>query len=130
MNRCKNNGFVAITSLLIIAAVVLSVTVSISLLGVGELQNTQTYRQGIKTKALANACMEEGLQRLKNNANYSGGTLQLPAGSCTIEVTPVAANYSINITAQLDGPPVYRQRQQLEVKRVGRSINIIDWQEQ
>lgn len=129
-SRKAEQGLVAITSLLIISAVVLSVAISVSLLGVGGAQNSLTYKKGVETLKIAESCVEEGLLRLRDDVNYSGGTLQVGGGSCTIMVSGTGSNRTLNVTGRLPGPPSYERSIEVTVRRAGKSINLVTWQEQ
>lgn len=124
------SGLVAITSLLIISVMVLSVAISISLLGLGSAQNSLSYKKGVEALKIAESCIEEGLLRLRDDGNYSGGTLQVEAGSCTIVVSDVGSNRTLDVTGQVPGPPMYERSIQVTVRRMGTSINLLTWQEQ
>lgn len=131
MTMQKNNqsGLMAISSLLIISAVALAIAVSISLIGIGEAQNSLTYKKGAEVLKIAEGCAEEALLRLRDDVNYSGGSLQLGAGSCTISITDTGSDRTIDVTGTIAGPPQFMRSLQLTVKRTGQSIRVLTWQE-
>ena len=124
----KAKGFIAIVSFLVIGVVTLGIAVSISLLGVEEAKSSLTYLKGKKTAKLAEGCSEEALLRLRNNQNYSGGTLNLSEGSCTLNITNNNSNKNVEITAQLNGTPSYVRKLFIEARVSGSNLNIISWQ--
>lgn len=122
-------GFIALTSLLVISAAALAVAVSISLLGIGEAKSSLDFKKGQETLKIAEGCVEEALLRLRDNAGYSGGSLNVGDGSCTINISGTDSNWVIDVSAEITGPPDYVRSLQITVKRTGNSINILTWQE-
>lgn len=122
-------GFIAFTSLLIISAVALSIAASISLLGVDEAKSSLSFKKGQEAVKLAEGCLEESLLRLRDNATYSGGSLNLGDGSCTISISGTGANKTITIEATITEPSNYIKNLSATVKRIGNSINLLTWQE-
>ncbi len=127
--KSYNSGFIALTSVLIISAVVLAIAVSVSLLGIGEANSSLTFARGEETKKVAESCVEEALLRLRDTGSYSGGTLSVGNGSCTIAVSGAGSNKTIDVIATLSGPPQYVRKLQVTVKRVGNSVNVLSWSE-
>lgn len=125
----NQQGFIAFTSLLVISAVTLAIAVSISLLGISEANTSLGFKKGQETLKIAESCAEEALLRLRDNASYSGGSLNVGNGSCTISISGTGSDRTIDISATLTGPPDYVKKIQVTAKRVGNSINIVSWQE-
>lgn len=129
LDKNKKNGFVAIFSIIVICAVALAVAVSISLLGIGEADTSLSYAKGAETQKIAEGCLEEAMLRLRDKSTYSGGSLNIGNGSCTIAVSGTDPDRTIDITATIVGPPLYTKKLQITVKKAGNSINIVSWQE-
>jgi hypothetical protein len=74
MNNKQNitQGYIALSTLLIIAAVTLAISVSVSMISVTELTNAFSYSQGLEAKKIAEGCSEEALFQLRSNPSYSG----------------------------------------------------------
>lgn len=125
----SKNGFIALTSILVISAVALAVTVSISLLGVGEAKSSLDFKKGQEALKIAEGCVEEALLRLRDDASYSGGSLNVGNGSCTINISGTGSDRTIDVSATLSVPPDYVKKLQITAKRIGNSINSITWQE-
>src|SRR3989344_7409009 len=80
------DGFIALTTMIVLSFIVLAVSVSISLLGVGEAKNSLDFRMGREAAIVAKGCAEEGIIRVrKDPLNYVGGTLSIDDGSCRSE---------------------------------------------
>jgi hypothetical protein len=84
-------GFVALSSLLVIAAVVLVIGISVSLLSVSEAQVSLDLLDGYKSLNLSEACAEEALLRL-NNEGVLPTTIILPETECNIDIINQDAN--------------------------------------
>ena len=127
--RKSQQGFVAFTSLIVISAVTLAIATSVALMGIDHAQGSLSISKNQETLSMTKSCAEESLIRLRDDVNYSGGTLSLTSGNCTSTVTGTGADRTINITASITGPPSYSKAIQITVKRTGGSVNIISWQE-
>ncbi len=130
--RSSQSGVVAFMTMLVVSAVALAVAVSISLLGVSEARNSLDFKRGHETLKIAEACVEEGLLRLRNEDTYTGtGGTPLPVGNglCTISVSGVTNDRTIDATATLSTTPSVTKSVQVTAKRTGNSINIVSWQE-
>lgn len=128
----RQKGFIAFTSILVISVVILSIAVSTSLLGIQEADTSLVVKKGLETLTIAESCAEEALIRLKDNQTYTGtGATPLPVGngSCTIEITGVGQNFIATTSATLQGPPMYRKKVQITIKKGGNSIAVSDWRE-
>ena len=80
-------GFVILISVLVIGAVGLTLTTSLLWLGTGVSKTSLAILQSNQAKALASACAEEALQRVKANTKFTGsGSLTLGQGGCSYSV--------------------------------------------
>ena len=123
------SGFIAFTSLLIISAAALAIAVSISFLGIGEAKSSLDFKKGQEVLKIAESGAEEALLRLRDNARYTDGTLNLGDGSCTINVSGSGSEKTIAISATIPGTPQYVRKLKVIAKRVGNSINLTGWEE-
>ena len=129
VNKNISRGFVALTSILIISAVALSVTVSIALLGITEARNSLDFKEGIEAFKLAEACGEEGMLRSRNDDTYTGGTLNFTEGNCTIAITDTGTGYQLDITATSVGPPDFVKSIQIQSEVDGNGVTVVTWSE-
>jgi hypothetical protein len=125
----NQTGFIAFTSLIVIAAVALAISTSVALMGIDSAKGALSLSKGQETFAIAKSCLEEALIRLRADTNYAGGNLNVGNGSCAISLSGTGANRTITSTATLTGPPSYVKTIQIAVKRAGGSINVLSWQE-
>ena len=94
----NRKGFLAMSTVLIVSAIVLAIAVSTSLIGIGEGKTGLLHWQGSNALYLAEGCMEDALLKLRTSASYTGGTITRPEGSCTVTVTG-SGTYTVSITA-------------------------------
>lgn len=84
-------------AIVIIGAATLIMAYSSAMLGMGELELGWYSLKGSEAFAIADGCMEESMRRLKIDSAYSGGALNLGAGSCTITIVPSGSDRTITI---------------------------------
>lgn len=91
MNRPRDRvltcqrGFVALIFVLVMAAVMLTLGVALSLRSIENLQASSWYEGATEARQLALTCVEEGLLRLRGSWVASSGALSLGSGSCTMD---------------------------------------------
>lgn len=90
-NLQNNNGFVALTSVLIISAVCLIIGIGVISLNIGEGQMSLQKDQSSQAYYFANLCAEEALISLKEDSGYlgetiSGESINIENSSCIISV--------------------------------------------
>lgn len=66
-------GFIALTSVLIIGAIVLILGISLFHSALTDYSISTAYQSGQKAAFLADFCLEEGIQKLQEDINYIGG---------------------------------------------------------
>jgi len=104
----NQKGFLTLISTLIVAAIGLSISVSLLLLGLGSSRTSFLTVQSYQANSLANACAEEALQQIYDSmimpdpipdpepvlVPYTGnGSLSLGQGVCSYTVTSTGGNH-------------------------------------
>lgn len=112
-------------SVLIIAAVVITIGITTSLLSIGEGQSSLALTKGEETLNLAESCMEDALLKLRNSSAYAGGSIILPEGTCTVTVSQNNNIYTITAT---NNGNAYKRTIQTVVNR-GTLIIVNSWKE-
>lgn len=124
----KERGFVALITVMIVGAIGVSVGLSLILLGLGSSRTSLSIEQSIQAKAMANACGEEALQKIRESTPFTGsGNLSLSGGTCTYTV---ASGGGQNRTISSTG--VYgtiTRKVAISVTTINPSIVISAWQE-
>lgn len=84
----ESGGYTLLLSILVVGAVALAITLSVIMLGLGVSRTSLVVQQLYQARGLAQACVEEGLQQIRDATPYTGsGNLSLGQGSCTYTVT-------------------------------------------
>lgn len=97
----NNKGYIAITSILIILAVVLIVGTSISLLSVNDIQSSLSSEKGEQALTLVEGCAEDALLRLNNN-NAIPASFTIPEGTCNVTgISNVGNNWTFTVNATI-----------------------------
>jgi hypothetical protein len=125
----RSGGYIAFMSILVVSAVALAISLSISLLGVGEAKNSLDFKKGQETQKIAESCVEEALIRLRDDSIYLGGSLNVGNGLCTINISGTGINRQIDVVGQIDGTPGYFKQIEVNVEILGNSINVLNWSE-
>lgn len=79
-------GVVALISVLVIMATLISIGLTIAAVGNNEAALSNVIDDGELAFSIADACVEEGFIRLKADAAYAGGSFALDGGTCSIAV--------------------------------------------
>tara|TARA_B100000745_G_scaffold162806_1_gene106594 strand:+ start:594 stop:986 length:393 start_codon:yes stop_codon:yes gene_type:complete len=127
-NIIKQSGFVTLTSVILIAAMSVGVSVTILLSGINSSRTSFSYQELLQAKALADACAEEALQQIRDNSSYTGsGSLSLGQGSCNYNVQSTGGE---NRTITVDGTiGTIVRRASITIDAINPSINITTWSE-
>lgn len=118
-------GFVAITSVLVISAVSLSIVATVMLLGVGELLGSFAGVQSSGNLAFVEGCAEDALIKIHTNSTWTGGSITRPEGTCTVVVNSSNPNWDITVTS---GTGDYQRKIQVKATR-GTSLTVTSWEE-
>lgn len=122
----KQNGFVALTTVLIVLGVVLALSATVSYLSIGEAQSAFALNQGEATLQFVEGCMEDALLKSKQSAAYTGGTISRPEGTCQITVSKVGSTWTITSTNTLT---TYKRTVQTVINRNSSDLVILSWKE-
>jgi len=121
----KQKGFIAITTVLIISALVLMIGIGISLESIGETKMGLQRSLSSQSYYLTNLCVEQTLMKLKENSSYSGDeTINVENGSCTI--LPIEGNWTIKVSAFSSGQI---KKMKLIVSQIDPEIIVDSWEE-
>lgn len=91
-------GFVAVASMLVVAAVMVTLTVSITLLSVGDLQSAFSMENGDETLSFIDGCVDDALLMSRENFAYTGGNITRPEGTCSVNVSKAGDIWTYTIT--------------------------------
>ena len=124
----RPGGYVALLAVLVVGAVGIAVVLSVILLGVGSSRTSFAVELSDQAKGLANACVEEALQQIRDSTPFTGaGSLTFGQGTCNYTVTAGAGeNRTIDGSGTVDN--VVRKAK-VTVTAINPLITIGSWQE-
>lgn len=124
----SNKGYTTLISVLIVGAIGTAIVISLLTLGISSSQTVDSYQKSARAKALANACLEEGMEKIREATLYTGtGGLSLGGYTCTYTVTSGGGqNRTIVSSATVDN--VIRKVNVI-IDSIEPSINVVIWQE-
>lgn len=106
----NTQGFIALTSVLILSAIFLSISISIASRAISGTDASTALYERDKTKFLAEACAEYALMELQRTLNYAGDEgILVGDGSCTVR--PITGSGNENRSVEVlsaAGKHVYR----------------------
>lgn len=128
INKSANDtrGVAALIVVAIIGASALIMAFSASWFGIVDLDTGYVAKKGEETGALADGCMENAMQRIRFDTNYTGETLNIGSGSCIISVSANGNNRTIVVNATSG---IYTQGLTVDIALSGNVISVNNWQE-
>lgn len=119
------NGYIALTSVLVIAAVILIIVVATSLLAISEAQISLSDTRGSKTTDFVESCTEDALILLNEN-NALPSSISHPEGTCTISnVSTASTVWTFTVSATVE---THTKAIEVVANRDG-GISITSWTE-
>lgn len=126
--RLSSKGFTLLLSVLILGVVGTTIAVSLLLLGIGATRTSFTLEQSQKARALANACAEEALQKIRETTSFTGtGALTLTGDTCIYTVTNTGGQ-NRTITA-IGTAGTATRKIAITLDKINPEIDIVSWQE-
>lgn len=120
----NKKGFIALIALMVVVTAGLTIGLAISLVGIEELQISLAKSEATKARVVANACVEDGLEKLRRNFVAYSDSLSIDGNSCIINVEVSGSNAIITATGTAD---VYNQKVRVELDN---TLSITSWQEE
>lgn len=126
MNRISGkSGYIALSTVLVILAVIVVVGVSVSLTSINELQTSFGSKQSVSSLDIVEACVEDVLLSI-NESDSVSGVITLPEGTCTATVNShVGGDWDVTVSSTNDG---YARSVRVEASRGG-TVSITNWKE-
>lgn len=89
-------------STLIVGAIGTAIAVSLVLLGLDSSRNSLVLLQSDQAKALANACAEDAMEKLRELPSFSGnGSVIVGSDTCSYNVVNSGANATVTASATI-----------------------------
>lgn len=125
----KREGYVALMSVLIISAVLLIISVGLSLRSINEASMSLGEQESRKALAMADLCMEKALMKLESVLNYAGNE-SIILGDKSCDILTVSGNGNFNRTVQTQGTVSnYTKKIKVEVSQISPIMQILSWEE-
>lgn len=97
----KYDGFIALSSVLMLSAIFLSLSISIAFQAISGSKNASISFEGRKAEMLAKDCVEYALIKLQDTLNYQGNeSILFGTGLCTINQITGVGNTNRTIETQ------------------------------
>lgn len=120
----NKKGFIALIALMVVVTAGLTIGLAVSLVGIEELQISLAKSESAKARLVANACVEDGLEKLRRNFVAFSDSLSIGEDSCIINVEVSGSNAIVTATGTVD---VYNQKIKVGVDN---TLTITSWQEE
>jgi len=126
-----SRGFVALFLVVLIGAAALILAYNSAFLGLGELDSGFSAGEGQAARIFADGCVEETLERIRQDANYGIGQgdilLSASGGSCIIRIENPGGNIRNILVEGMIGD--YTRRIEADVSVAAEVIAIMRWEE-
>jgi hypothetical protein len=123
-----DKGFITLISILVASSVAIAISVSLLLLGLGSSRSSFAIEQSNQVKAVANACVEEALQQIRDSSGFTGSNnLTLGQGMCSYTVASGGGESRNIIVSGMVGTIV--RKVEVTINAINPKINIVSWQE-
>ena len=121
-------GAVLLLSVLVFTILGLTITASLLLFGTGQTSTSLAREQSGQAKGLADACVQEALKQMRNDASYTGiDDVTLGNGVCEYTVTDLGGeNREIEAMGTVD---TIVRKVFVSIDTINPSINVTSWQE-
>lgn len=127
MNLHKyKKGYIALSTVLIISAVVLTISISVTLLSINSAMSSLATAKGTDTLNFVEGCAEDGLIKSQSSIGYNGGATTRPEGTC--QITMVKNGMVWNMTVSTNDTK-YKKTVLVAFNRTPTKITLISWKE-
>ncbi len=134
----SKDGYVAISILLMLTAVLLGIIVTVAHLGIGEGQSSLALSKGEDALNSAEGCMEDALLKARSSSTFGDPvgtpvtiTRPSPESSCSITVvSKVGSNPVVWTMNATTATTAYKRTIQVVFNRSATGITLTSWKEQ
>lgn len=129
-NTKNQQGYILLVSVMILGAAAIAIVLALLVIGVEDNLDSGNYYAGRSAHMFATNCMEDALEKLKENVNYTGNeTLAFPKGeTCTILTIQGSGNSNRKIQTQSNVHGAI-QKVQVTVATVSPQMVLTRWEE-
>jgi uncharacterized protein YpmB len=121
-------GFVALISIIIVGAIILSITVFMVYINLNFLHNSFIIKNSDQARMLAQTCSEYALQKINDENDFVGtNNFLLLEGDCSYSViSDIGENRTIESWGQVKNTI---RKEKIIIDQINPEINIVSWQE-
>ncbi len=131
LNNKKEKGFIVLTAVILVSALIVLFTVGILSTSVGELEKSTSKIRTEEAFFLANLCLEKAINELrKDPVNYIGneGPIEIGEGYCNI--LEIEGDWGSGKIIKTEGVILdYTRNIKVEISSAAPQIIITNWQE-
>lgn len=120
-------GYVIISITLILLVVTTGIILALSFLSLGSLNIAESLNGGEQALFRSDACLEEGILRLKRDSLYVGGSVDFPDGVCHIDLQNDNSVYIFKV--YFSSEEHYLRPIEANVEIVEGVVSITNWSE-
>lgn len=115
------NGYIAISTVLIISSVIITIALAVTVLTVGSAQSSLALIKGESALDFVEGCAEDGMLKSQASVGYTGGITTHPDGTCQITLSKNDIVWTMTVTS-LD--PKYKKTIQVIFNRTPAKITL------
>lgn len=130
IGNSSQDGYVAISIVLILTVVLLGIMTTVTQLGIGEGQVSLALSKGEGALHFVEGCVEDVMLKIRSNPSYNGTTITINGQTCIITYN-VGGSGPINwdLTVSSSAGSAYQRKIQAVFTRSGSSITLTSWKE-
>lgn len=127
MIKTKNKkGYIALSTVLIISSVVLTISIMTTMLSIGSAQSSLALTKGEDALSFVEGCAEDGMLKSQASIGYTGGTIVRPEGSCQATIVKNGTIWTMTVSTQ---DTKYKKTVVVNFNRTPTKISLISWKE-
>lgn len=97
----KKDGAAALITIIVLFAVILATGLVIAKFSLNELALDQDLNNSNQALHIAESCSDEASFRLKQNSSYTGGSISMTDGDCSVSVSGSGSTRTLTVSASL-----------------------------
>ncbi len=101
-NHTNQEGVAALITIIVIFALILTTGLAVAKFSINELALDQDASDSHRALQVAESCSEEATFRLKLDSSYTGDTISMTDGDCTVAVSGSGSTRTLTISASVD----------------------------
>lgn len=119
-------GFIAITTVLIISVVVIAIVATVFTLSVSESQSSLALAKGENALQFSEGCVEDVLLRIRADENYSATDIAYPDGNCQLDIAKDGTTWTVHVHSNIAD---YERSLNVVFERTLTGIVMTHWEE-